>query len=244
MLSESKLSYCIVKMPPARRRAMLAAIDIGGHLPTNTPEKVLDSIPETWALTDARTRLRWLTEAGTSALLNVDRFRKLRRTDPETGIVTGLNYAEGRGLTRDGLIVFLDPRGRPADPTDTWRTGAAPYITPRGRKLVGMPLTAPALTARFPRRSWAIWRRPGQPDTHVRVYGWPMLDGQVRVWLPKEHWNRAEREVPVAELRPLPRRVRVLPRPVPASGPVRSARARLARTQRTSVRRVGRPRHL
>ncbi|MFF0481901.1 hypothetical protein [Streptomyces sp. NPDC004435] len=243
MLSESKLSYCIVKMPPARRRAMLAAIDIGGHLPTNTPGRVLDSIPETWARTDTRTGLRWLTEAGASALLNVDRFRKLRRADPEKGIVTGLSYAEGRGLTRDGLIVFLDPRGRPADPTDRWITGAVPYITPRGRKVVGMPLAAPALTARFPLWSWAIWRRPGQPDVHVQVHSWPMLDGKVRVWLPKEHWNRPEREVPVTELRPLPRRVRVLPRPAPASGPVRSARARLARIQRAPFRRVGRSGH-
>lgn len=230
------LPFGTMKLPPAQRRAMLAAIDIGGHLPTNTPERVLDKIPETWARTGTRTGLRWLTEAGAGTLLTVDRYRKLRRADPETGAVTMLNYAEGRGLARDGLVVFLDRRGRPADPTDTWRTGASPYITARGRKLVGMPLTAPALTARFPLQSRAIWRRPGQPDVHVQVHGWPMVDGRVRVWLSKEHWN-PEREVPVTELRPLPRRVRVLSGLAPAAGPVRSARARLARTQRASVRR-------
>ncbi|MEU8540828.1 hypothetical protein AB0C52_12725 [Streptomyces sp. NPDC048717] len=235
MLSTFEPPFVRVKMSSAQRRAMLAAIDISGHLPINTSKRVLNSIPEKWARTDTRTGLRRLTETGAGALLTVDRYRKLRRANPETGLVRGLNHAEGRGLTRDGLVVFLDERGWPADPIDKWRTGAIPYITPRGRKLVGMPLTTPALAARFPLQSRALWRRPGRPDVLVEIRGWPMTDGKVLVWQFEEIWFPSERQVPVAELRPLPRRARVLRGRTPGPRPVGSAH--LAYAQRATFRR-------
>ncbi|MGA5134965.1 hypothetical protein ACPCTO_34800 [Streptomyces olivoreticuli] len=221
-------------MPKGQRRAMLTAIDTGGNLPVDTPRRVLDSLPEEWVGTDPRTGLRRLTEEGWSVLLPVDRFRALKHANPETGRVPGLNYAQGRGLSRDGLVEFRDRVGKSVEATERWRTGVSPYITTRGRKLVGMPLMAPAFTARLPLRSRGIWRRPGQPDTRVQINGWPMTDGTVRVFLPTGIWR--EREAPAAELRPEPRRVRGLPVPSTAGGPVRAARARLARTRSTVLR--------
>ncbi|MEU1355384.1 hypothetical protein ABZ410_15995 [Streptomyces cinnamoneus] len=236
MLPELNLSYTIQKIPNGQRRALLAAIDTGGHLPTRTPRRVLNSLPEEWARTDPRTGLRRLTDTGRGALLTVDRFRALRRANPETGVVPGLNYAEGRGLSRDGLVAFRDRTGKSMEATDRWRTGVSAYITTRGRKLVGMPLTVPAFATRLPVHSWGIWKRPGQPDTRVQIIGWPMADGSVRVWPLTGAWDEYEREVPAAELRPEPRRVRGLLTPSPAGRPVRAARARLARTHSTAIR--------
>ncbi|MGW1275569.1 hypothetical protein ACWD4V_01240 [Streptomyces tsukubensis] len=229
----------ITKMPMKQRRALLAAIDTGGRLPTGISSRVLDALPEAWARTEARTGHRWLTDEGWAALIPTDRFRNLTRANPETGTVTGLNYAERRGLSRDGLIVIRDPAGTPVDPTDHVPHSTA-YITPRGRRLVGMPLTAPAFSTRIPPDSWAIWRRPGQPDRLVHVRGWQMSDGTVRVW-DREARYYPEVELPAAELRPLPRRVRRLHTASPASRPVEAARNRLARTTRTVVP-AGQPR--
>ncbi|WP_413100839.1 hypothetical protein [Streptomyces sp. Inha503] len=234
MLPEHKLSYLIQKIPKGQRRAMLAAIDTGGRLPTDIHRGVLNSLPEEWVRTDPRTGTRWLTGAGRGVLLPVDRFRALKRADPRTGVVPGLNYAAGRGLSRDGLVVFRDRAGNRVEATDRWRFGVSAYITTRGRKLVGMPLTAPAFAERFPVHSRGIWRRPGQPDTRVQINGWPMADGTVRVW--PLTGVCGEREVPAVELRPEPRRVRGLPASSPGGGPVRAARARLARAHGTVLR--------
>ncbi|GHF32878.1 hypothetical protein GCM10010218_12430 [Streptomyces mashuensis] len=237
MPPELNLSYTTQKIPNGQRRAILAAIDTGGYLPTRTPRRVLNSLPEEWARTDPRTGLRRLTDAGWGALMTVDRFHALRRANPETGVVPGLNYAEGRGLSRDGLVVFRDRTGKSVEATDRWRTGASAYITTRGRKLVGMPLTGPAFATRLPVNSRGIWKRPGQPDTRVQINGWPMADGSVRVWPLTGAWAaKREREVPAAELRPEPRRIRGLLTPSPAGRPVRAARARLARTHSTAIR--------
>ncbi|MCX4677680.1 hypothetical protein OG413_20625 [Streptomyces sp. NBC_01433] len=227
------------KMTKGQRRAMLAAIDTGGRLPAGTSRRVLDSFPQDWIRTDPGTGLRWLTDIGWAALLPLDRFHALKHADPETGSVSGLDYAAGRGLLRDGLIVFRDPAGQLVGATDCWKTNGAPYITTRGRKLVGMPLRAPAFTLRLPVGIWGLWRRAGQPDAPVRITGWPMADGTVRVQLRYwRHWSEFQQDVPVDELRPAPRRVRGgLPVPSRAGGPARAARVRLARTRSSGIRR-------
>ncbi|MFI1012581.1 hypothetical protein [Streptomyces sp. NPDC020965] len=228
MSPEPLSPYSIQKMPKGQRRAMLAAIDAGGRLPADTPARTLNALPEAWARTEPRTGLRWLTGAGRTALIPLDRFLSLKRANPETGMTSSLNHAAGCTLSRDGLIVFRDPTGQPVDAVDRWAANAFPYITVRGRKLVGMPLTAPAFSARMPMNSRAIWRRSGKPDILVYVYGWPMSDGTVRVWPCTWSRHHAEREVPANELRPLPRRVRHLHSTNPPA-PIRAARARMER---------------
>ena len=183
-LSDARMlhSYAITKMTPGQRKALLAGVDAGGRLPDGVVSaRVVESIPETWARTDEETGSRFLTPQGRAALIPFDRYRQLRRANPETGAVHGLNHRDGQGLHRDGLVVFQSHDGRIAGPTDHWMTNAYPYITERGRKLVGMPLTAPALTARLPIGSTAVWMRDGRPDELVRVGSWLFADGTVRV---------------------------------------------------------------
>ncbi|WP_435057575.1 hypothetical protein [Streptomyces sp. bgisy060] len=225
MLDTDTLTFGIRKLPKGHRAALLAAVDTGGRLPTGIRRNVLASLPEEWARTDPQTGHRWLTGAGRAVLLTVDRYRTLRDANPETGYVPLVNYAAGRGLSRDGLIVFRAPSGEPVDATDRWVTGVVPCITTRGRKLVGMPLVAPALTQRFPLRSRALWRRPGRPDETVQVDEWPMGDGLIRIWGPTgSYWPR--REIPVSELRPQPTTDRHLELRSPATQSISAFRRR------------------
>ncbi|PAZ12317.1 hypothetical protein CLM62_30615 [Streptomyces sp. SA15] len=170
-MSETHLlySYAITKMTKGQRKALLAGVDAGGRLPDGVVSaRVLGSIPETWARTDQETGSRFLTLEGRAALIPIDRYRHLRRANPETGAVYGLNHYEGMGMSRDGLVIFQSRDGRIAEASESWRTLAGAYITERGRKLVGMPLTAPPLTARLPVGSRAVWVREGKPDSPCR----------------------------------------------------------------------------
>ncbi|PNG16677.1 hypothetical protein [Streptomyces cahuitamycinicus] len=197
-------SYAITKMTKGQRKALLAGVDAGGRLPDGVVSaRVLGSIPEAWARTDEETGSRFLTPEGRAALIPIDRYRHLRRANPETGAVYGLSHYDGQGLSRDGLVIFQNCDGRIAEAADHWRTDAYPYITTRGRKLVGMPLTAPTSAARLPYRSRAVWRREGRPDELVQVNSWPFSDGMVIVHpLQTNGLDYRETEAPAAELHP------------------------------------------
>jgi hypothetical protein len=201
-------SYTITKIPKRQRSLMLSAVDAGGRLPAGlAPARVLESIPEAWARSDEATGTRSLTPEGRAALITVDRYRALRRANPETGSAHGLTYSDGRGLHRDGLVIYQSGDGRIAEPTSSWKTGASPYITERGRKLIGMPSTAPPFAVRHPLRSRAVWRRQGQPDEIVQINTWPFTDGMVTVSrigaLTMHGWHRSwDVHVPTTELFP------------------------------------------
>ncbi|MFD5079533.1 hypothetical protein [Streptomyces sp. NPDC058371] len=191
-------------MTSGQRSALLAAVEAGGRLPDAVvPARVLESIPEAWARTDEETGSRFLTPKGRAALIPLDRFRQLRRANPETGAVYGLNHRDGQGLHRDGLVIFQSRDSRITGPTDYWMTNARPYITERGRKLVGMPLTAPPFAVRLPVGSHAVWIREGAPPKPVEVKSWPFSDGTVRVHPLTGQWPAyREDEVPAIELLP------------------------------------------
>ncbi|MFF8619174.1 hypothetical protein [Streptomyces sp. NPDC015350] len=197
-------SFDITKMTPGQRKAMLAGVDAGGRLPDGVvTARVLASIPETWARTDERTGTRFLTPKGRAALLPLDRYRHLRRANPETGEVYGLNHYDGQGLHRDGLVIFQSTDGRIAGPTDYWKINAHPYLTERARKLIGMPLTPPPFATRLPVGSRAMWRKEGESPQLVQIKSWPFADGTVRVHLLAGHWVKyPENDVPAAELHP------------------------------------------
>ncbi|MFF8883124.1 hypothetical protein [Streptomyces flaveolus] len=197
-------SYGIVKMTRAQRQALLAAVDSDGRLPdTVVSPRVLQSIPQEWARTDTRTGSRILTPTGRAALLPLDRYRQLRGAHPETGAVYGLNHRDRQGLHRDQLIILQNDDGQTATPTDHWMINALPYITERGRKLVGIPLTAPSFTTHLPVGAHALWTPEGEPPTPVEIKGWPFTDGTVRVCLlASPTLTYSEKEVPAGELRP------------------------------------------
>src|SRR4051812_17066612 len=105
-------SFTITRMTLGQRRALLAAVDAGVRLPDGVvPARVLESMPEAWARTDEETGRRFLTPQGRAALVPLDRFRQLRRANPETGAVYGLNHRDGQGLHRDGLVIFQSRDG-------------------------------------------------------------------------------------------------------------------------------------
>jgi hypothetical protein len=198
-------NFLVTRMTPGQRRALLLGVDSGGRLPEGmVSSRILSSIPEHWARTDQATGARILTVQGRAALTTVDRYRALRRAHPETGGVSAQTHADGLGMARDGLVIFQDPRGRITDGTRPWETMDRPFITERGRKLVGMPLTAPH--ERYPLRSRALWARDGQPDQLVQVEGGPYTDGTILV-LPLTddlYWRTVYRiEIPVSDLRPI-----------------------------------------
>ncbi|MFD8903064.1 hypothetical protein [Streptomyces ardesiacus] len=195
-------NFTITRMTPGQRNALLAGVDGDGRLPDAVvPARVLKSIPEAWARTDEETGSRFLTPQGRAALLPIDRFVCLRRANPETGAVYGLNYRDGQGLHRDGLVIFQSQDGQVAGPTDYWMINAYPYITERGRKLVGMPLTAPPFASRLPVGSRALWVRQGAPPMPVEVKSWPFSDGMVRIHpLISNGLGYRENEAPAVEL--------------------------------------------
>ena len=74
-------------MRPRQRQALLAGVDTGGRIPDGVVSaRVLNSIPEAWARTDEKTGDRFLTAEGRAALIPFDRYRKLRGTNPESGM--------------------------------------------------------------------------------------------------------------------------------------------------------------
>jgi hypothetical protein len=195
-------SFAVTKMTPGQRNALLAGVDTGGRLPDGVATaRVLNSIPEEWARTDEKTGSRFLTPEGRAVLTTMDRYVALRRANPETGAVSGLNHYDGQGLHRDGLVIFQSSDGRIAGPTDYWETNARPYLTERARKLIGIPLTPPPFATRLPVGSRAVWMREGEPPQPVKIKSWPYSDGTVRIHLLTGHWNGG-REVPAAELLP------------------------------------------
>jgi len=198
-------SFTITRMSPGQRKALLAGVDGDGRLPDAVvPARVLKSIPEAWACTDAKTGSRFLTPQGRAALLPMDRYLHLRRANPETGAVYGLNDQRDRqGLHRDGLVIFQNQDGQVAGPADYWAINAYPYITERGRKLVGMPPTAPLFASRLPVGSRALWVREGEPPMPVEVKSWPFSDGMVRVRpLISNGPGYRENEAPAVEILP------------------------------------------
>ncbi|MEU3639942.1 hypothetical protein AB0H23_27460 [Streptomyces albogriseolus] len=196
--------YTITRMTRGQRSALLAGVDGDGRLPDATvTARVLNSIPEEWARTDRETGNRFLTPRGRAALLPINRFVCLRRANPETGAVFGLNYRDGQGLHRDGLVIFQNQDGQVAGPTDYWVIKAYPHITERGRKLIGMPLTAPPFASRLPVGSRALWVRQDETPEPVEIKSWPFTDGMVRVRpLIGDGLTYREDEVPAAELSP------------------------------------------
>ncbi|MFJ5817296.1 hypothetical protein ACIQGT_25880 [Streptomyces sp. NPDC093108] len=113
-------SFTLTKMTPGQRNAMLAGVDDSGRLPEGVvTARVLASIPEEWARTDERTGSRFLTPQWRAALLPLDRYQHLRRANPETDAVYGLNHYDGHGLHRDGLVIFQSTDGRIAGSTIT-----------------------------------------------------------------------------------------------------------------------------
>lgn len=193
---------------PGQRCVMLAAVDAYGQLPADANRRVLNSIPETWARTDEESGGRFLTADGRAALAPLGRFYLLERAHPDGGGVPSMN---GRGdalaMLRDGLVVFQDAEGRAVSISERWDRGVWPRITERGRKLVGMPLTAPPFSVRLPVRSQAVWRREGQPDRPVQVNGWPFDDGTVRVLPLDTPLNKIrETRAPAKEIHPVPAR--------------------------------------
>ncbi len=110
-------------------------------------------------------------------------------------------------LVRDGLAVLEDSEGRPVPVADRWELGNSLCVTERGRRLVGMPLTAPPFAERFPVGSRAMWKREGEPARPVQILGWPLADGTVRV-LPEgtrlSYAQSTDRPVPAEQIRPAP----------------------------------------
>lgn len=206
----STTGYTTDKTTLGQRRAMLAAVDAGGRLPDDANRRVLDSIPETWARTDAERGGRFLTPEGRAVLAPLGRFDLLARANPETGALPGsIGHYDLLALARDGLAVVQDAEGRAVAPTVRWELGNVPRITERGRRLVGMPLTAPPFAERFPLGSLAVWQRQGKPARPVLILGWPLTDGTVRV-MPQEtglsYAASGERPVPAEEIHPMPER--------------------------------------
>lgn len=208
----------MTKPTPAQRNALLAAVDNEGVLSAGITTKLLEGLPELWARTEPssdaeKAPRRLITPEGRAALAPNGNFKLLERTNPVTGGVPGTNYAANQSLSRDGLVVFLDEDGHPIGREDH-RPGQcheSPYITERGRKLVGMPLQAPKLPDHLrlttARPTQAVWCRPGQTDALVQVDSWPFTDGTVRVTdltrRINDVWSSNAR-VPVSELFPQP----------------------------------------
>ncbi|MFG2408706.1 hypothetical protein ACGFR8_31065 [Streptomyces brevispora] len=209
-MSVFSTSYTAEKATVGQRRVMLAAVDAGGQLPVDAHPRVLRSIPETWALTDGDAGGRFLTAEGRTVLAPLGRFYLLRQANPETGAMPGSTcHSDLLGLVRDGLAVIQDAEGRTVSVSERWDRGNGLYISERGRKLVGMPLTAPPFAARFPLYSRALWKRQGKPDCSVAVRGWPLADGTVHVRPVGADLSYAasrERAVPAEEIHPEPER--------------------------------------
>ncbi|MFC9280918.1 hypothetical protein [Streptomyces collinus] len=203
-------AYTTDKPTPGQRRIMLAAVDADGRLPGNAHRRVLSSIPETWARTDAERGGRFLTAEGRAVLAPLGRYLLLAQANPETGALSGaLGYFDLLALVRDGLAVVQDPAGTPVAASDRWNGPNYPHITERGRRLVGMPLAAPPFAQRHPLGSPAVWKREGEPAMPVRVLGWPLADGTVRVCRTDTGLSYAEsreRPVPAEEIHPAPER--------------------------------------
>ncbi|MGY5009934.1 hypothetical protein ACWCY6_17895 [Streptomyces sp. 900105755] len=199
-------AYTTDKLTPGQRRVMLAAVDADGRLPDGANQRVLNNISESWARTDAATGGRFLTAEGRAALAPLGRFSLLARANPETGSLPGTTgHSDMLALVRDGLAVLQDSEGRPVPVADRWERGNSLRITERGRRLVGMPLTAPPFAERHPVGSWAMWKREGEPARPVQILGWPLADGTVRV-LPSGtrlgYAESMERPVPAEQLHP------------------------------------------
>lgn len=201
-------AYTTDKATPGQRRIMLAAVDAGGRLPDDANRRVLNSIPETWARTDAERGGRFLTAEGRAVLAPLGRFLLLAQANPETGALSGsLGHFDLLALARDGLVVVQDAVGAPVAVSDRWNGSSCPRITERGRRLVGMPLTAPPFAERHPVGSRAMWKREGEPAMPVQVLGWPLADGTVRVRRTDTGISYAqsrERPVPAEEIHPVP----------------------------------------
>ncbi|OVZ99518.1 hypothetical protein B9W64_37640 [Streptomyces sp. CS159] len=201
-------AYTTDKATPGQRRVMLAAVDEDGRLPAVANQRVLNSIPESWARTDAVRGGRFLTAEGRAALAPLGRYLLLARADPEEGYLSGsTGHHDMLALVRDGLAVLQDSEGNPMPTANRWERGNSLRITERGRRLVGMPLTAPEFAERFPVGGTALWKREGEPARSVRVLGWPLADGTVYVMPQDPRLSYAEskdRPVPAAQLHPAP----------------------------------------
>ncbi|MGA5127778.1 hypothetical protein ACPCAG_31310 [Streptomyces pseudogriseolus] len=195
--------YTTAKTTVGQRRVMLAAVDAAGLLPADAIPRVLRSIPETWARTADGGR--YLTDEGRAVLAPLGRLYLLARANPESGALPGsTGHADMLALVRDGLAVLQDQDGRPAPTADRWEHGNRLCITERGRRLVGMPLTAPAFAERHPVRSRALWKPEGEPARPVTILGWPLANGTVYVLPSSESYTLRERPVPVAQIHPAP----------------------------------------
>jgi hypothetical protein len=198
-------TYSTAKPTPAQRRVMLDAVDADGRLSDTASPRVLGSIPETWARTAAAGG-RYLTAEGRAALAPSGRFRLLTRANPETGSLPGATgHFDALALVRDGLAVVEDCNGRPVTVAERWERGNSLRITERGRRLVGMPLTAPEFAKRFPLHCEAVWKRDGEPEQPVSILGWPLADGTVYVRPTSTGLSYAastERPVPAEEIHP------------------------------------------
>ncbi|MFJ1552791.1 hypothetical protein [Streptomyces mirabilis] len=200
--------YTTDKLTLGQRRVMLAAVDADGRLPDGANQRVLNNIPESWARTDPAAGGRFLTAEGRATLAPLGRFSLLARANPETSNMPGTTgHSDMLALVRDGLVVLQDSEGRPVPVADRWERGNSLRITERGRRLVGMPLTAPPFAERFPVHSRAMWKREGEPARPVQILGWPLADGTVRV-LPegtrRNYLQTLERPVPAEQIHPAP----------------------------------------
>ncbi|MDH6629367.1 hypothetical protein M2271_007203 [Streptomyces sp. LBL] len=201
-------AYTTDKLTLGQRRVMLAAVDADGRLPDVANQRVLNGISESWARTDVAAGGRFLTAEGRAAVAPLGRFSLLARANPETGRLPGTTgHSDMLALVRDGLAVLQDSDGRPLPVADRWERGNSLRITERGRRLVGMPLTAPEFAKRHPVGSWAMWKREGETARPVQILGWPLADGTVRV-LPRgarlSYAESAERPAPAEQIRPAP----------------------------------------
>ncbi|MBZ6253665.1 hypothetical protein KVH27_35540 [Streptomyces olivaceus] len=200
-------AYTTDKATPGQRRVMLAAVDAGGRLPDGANQRVLNGLPESWARTDVAGG-RFLTAEGRAALAPLGRFALLTRANPETGHLPGTTgHSDMLALVRDGLAILQDRDGHPLPLADRWTSGNGLRITERGRRLVGMPLTAPESAKRFPVGCTAMWKQEGEPARPVTVLGWPLIDGTVRVQPHGTYLRYAfdtDRPVPAEQLHPVP----------------------------------------
>ncbi|MFE3646102.1 hypothetical protein ACFXOM_34870 [Streptomyces sp. NPDC059169] len=201
--------YTTDKLTQGQRRVMLAAVDADGRLPDGANKRVLNNIPESWARTDAAAGGRFLTAEGRAALAPLGRFSLLARANPETGSLPGTTgHSDMLALVRDGLAVLQDDDGRPVPVADRWERGNSLRITERGRRLVGMPLTAPEFAERHPVGSRAMWKREeGEPARPVAILGWPLANGTVYVLPVDSHLSYAacrDRPAPAEQIRPAP----------------------------------------
>ncbi|MFG2795828.1 hypothetical protein [Streptomyces pseudovenezuelae] len=202
-------AYTTDKATPGQRRVMLAAVDADGRLPDGANQRVLNSLPESWARTDVAAGGRFLTTEGRAALAPLGRFFLLARANPVNGCLPGTTgHSDMLALVRDGLAVLQDSDGRPVSVADRWERGNSLRITERGRRLVGMPLTAPAFAERHPVGSRAMWKQQeGEPARPVQILGWPLADGTVYVLPESTYLSYAasrERPVPAEQIRPAP----------------------------------------